>query len=259
MNPGKVVPLAVSERRRKSERAGHRPGHGLRAGRQLRQRGAHRQPAVPRRQGPARRTRTAARPIGKVGRDFTVEQAYQHARSVGLDLLAVMRTRARQPGQGEARGEGARHGERGARVHRPPEGDQRLLGPVRRGAGRGRQARALGGRHGLAADGHPGRDRVHRGSGLENLLVVVALLFSSPAVFPSTYPSKPIRMIVPLAAASAVDNAARIVAQRMARQHEGQSIVVENAAGRGRPDRRRARRQVARPTATPSAASTTAS
>ena len=32
------------------------------------------------------------RPTGKVGRDFTVEQAYQHARSVGLDLLAVMRT-----------------------------------------------------------------------------------------------------------------------------------------------------------------------
>ena len=32
------------------------------------------------------------RPIGKVGRDFTAEQAYQHARSVGLDLLAVMRT-----------------------------------------------------------------------------------------------------------------------------------------------------------------------
>jgi len=32
------------------------------------------------------------RPRGKVGRDYTVEQAYQHARSVGLDLLAVMRT-----------------------------------------------------------------------------------------------------------------------------------------------------------------------
>ena len=32
------------------------------------------------------------RPIGKVGRDFTVEQGYQHARSVGMDLLAVMRT-----------------------------------------------------------------------------------------------------------------------------------------------------------------------
>ena len=28
---------------------------------------------------------------GKVGREYTAEQAYQHARSVGLDLLAVMR------------------------------------------------------------------------------------------------------------------------------------------------------------------------
>ena len=31
------------------------------------------------------------RPAGKVGRDFTAEQAYQHARTVGMDLLAVMR------------------------------------------------------------------------------------------------------------------------------------------------------------------------
>ena len=31
------------------------------------------------------------RPQGKVGRDYTVEEAYQQARSVGLDLLAVMR------------------------------------------------------------------------------------------------------------------------------------------------------------------------
>jgi enamine deaminase RidA (YjgF/YER057c/UK114 family) len=31
------------------------------------------------------------RPSGKVGREYTVEQAYEHARSVGLDLLAVMR------------------------------------------------------------------------------------------------------------------------------------------------------------------------
>ena len=31
------------------------------------------------------------RPKGKVGRDFTAEQAYQHARTVGLDLLAVMK------------------------------------------------------------------------------------------------------------------------------------------------------------------------
>jgi enamine deaminase RidA (YjgF/YER057c/UK114 family) len=31
------------------------------------------------------------RPKGKVGREYTIEQAYQHARSVGLDLLAAMR------------------------------------------------------------------------------------------------------------------------------------------------------------------------
>jgi enamine deaminase RidA (YjgF/YER057c/UK114 family) len=34
---------------------------------------------------------TGKRPQGKVGREYTAEQAYQHARSVGLDLLAVMR------------------------------------------------------------------------------------------------------------------------------------------------------------------------
>jgi len=31
------------------------------------------------------------RPQGKVGRDYTADEAYQHARSVGMDLLAVMR------------------------------------------------------------------------------------------------------------------------------------------------------------------------
>lgn len=34
---------------------------------------------------------SGVRPSGKVGRDYTAEQAYQHARTVGLDLLAVMR------------------------------------------------------------------------------------------------------------------------------------------------------------------------
>ena len=34
---------------------------------------------------------SGVRPKGKVGREYTAEQAYQHARSVGLDLLAVMR------------------------------------------------------------------------------------------------------------------------------------------------------------------------
>jgi len=44
------------------------------------------------------------------------------------------------------------------------------------------------------------------------------------------YPNKPIRMIVPLAAGSAVDVAARIVAQKMS-STLGQAVVVENLPG----------------------------
>ena len=44
------------------------------------------------------------------------------------------------------------------------------------------------------------------------------------------YPAKPIRMIIPLAAASAVDNAARIVTQKMA-ANMGQQFVIENVPG----------------------------
>ncbi len=46
----------------------------------------------------------------------------------------------------------------------------------------------------------------------------------------SGYPNKPIRMIVPLAAGSAVDNAARIVTQRMS-INMGQQVVIENQPG----------------------------
>lgn len=44
------------------------------------------------------------------------------------------------------------------------------------------------------------------------------------------YPTKPIRMIVPLGAGSAVDVAARIVVQKMS-QNMGQAFVVENIVG----------------------------
>ena len=63
------------------------------------------------------------------------------------------------------------------------------------------------------------------------VLLAVALSASVPvALAQSAYPGKTIQMIVPLAAASAVDNAARILAQRMS-QNMGQSIVVENQPG----------------------------
>jgi enamine deaminase RidA (YjgF/YER057c/UK114 family) len=41
--------------------------------------------------GKGPRAEGGVRPSGKVGREYTVEQAYRHARSVGMDLLAVMR------------------------------------------------------------------------------------------------------------------------------------------------------------------------
>jgi tripartite-type tricarboxylate transporter receptor subunit TctC len=62
--------------------------------------------------------------------------------------------------------------------------------------------------------------------------VLTGILFSGLclAQTPGSYPNKPIRIIVPLAAGSAVDNAARIVAQKMS-QSMGQGIVIENQVG----------------------------
>ena len=61
-------------------------------------------------------------------------------------------------------------------------------------------------------------------------LAVAALLAATQAGAQHGYPGKPIRMIVPLAAASAVDNAARIVTQKMS-ANMGQQIVIENIPG----------------------------
>src|SRR5258706_8551718 len=59
---------------------------------------------------------------------------------------------------------------------------------------------------------------------------VLAPLLPALACAQQGYPNKPIKMIVPLAAASAVDNAARIVATRMSASL-GQQIVIENVPG----------------------------
>ena len=95
-------------------------------------------------------------------------------------------------------------------------------------------------------------------SALQRALIAGALLgCATLASAQSAYPTKPIHMVVPLAAGSAVDNAMRIVTQRMA-ENLGQGIVIDNQPGRpvssarsGSPNRP--------PTATPSADSTTAS
>ena len=66
---------------------------------------------------------------------------------------------------------------------------------------------------------------------LTTLLAAAALAAALPAAAQTgPYPNRPIRMIVPLAAGSAVDVAARIVAQKMSASM-GQSVVVENQPG----------------------------
>jgi len=62
------------------------------------------------------------------------------------------------------------------------------------------------------------------------LALLAGLCACSLAQAQGAWPSRPIRMIVPLAAGSAVDNAARIVVQKMG-QNLGQSIVIDNRPG----------------------------
>jgi tripartite-type tricarboxylate transporter receptor subunit TctC len=61
-------------------------------------------------------------------------------------------------------------------------------------------------------------------------LACAAALPWAGAAHAQAYPAKPIRMIVPLAAGSAVDVAARLLAAKMS-QNMGQTVVVENVVG----------------------------
>ena len=67
-------------------------------------------------------------------------------------------------------------------------------------------------------------------SALQRALIATLLGCATLASAQSAYPTKPIHMVVPLAAGSAVDNAMRIVTQRMA-ENIGQGIVIENQPG----------------------------
>src|SRR4051794_7703710 len=58
----------------------------------------------------------------------------------------------------------------------------------------------------------------------------LVLLAGTGAMAQTNYPDRPIKMIVPLAAASAVDVAARIVTQKMA-DNMGQQFVIMNQPG----------------------------
>jgi len=65
---------------------------------------------------------------------------------------------------------------------------------------------------------------------LISLVAALGMTFTSLAQAQSGYPNKPIRMILPLAVGSAVDVAARLLAQKMS-ANMGQSIVIENITG----------------------------
>lgn len=63
-----------------------------------------------------------------------------------------------------------------------------------------------------------------------NRLLLTALLALPLVALAQNYPNKPIKMIIPLATGSAVDNAARLVAQKMS-DSMGQGVVIENLPG----------------------------
>ena len=63
-----------------------------------------------------------------------------------------------------------------------------------------------------------------------SVVLAWAALAAPAAGAQAGYPSKPVLLIVPLAAGSAVDNAARVLVQKMG-ESMGQTFVVENMAG----------------------------
>ena len=66
-----------------------------------------------------------------------------------------------------------------------------------------------------------------------SLLTVVGMVLLAPgATFSQAYPTKPIRLIVPVAAGSASDIAARSLASELSKQMR-QQVVVDNRPGAG--------------------------
>jgi len=69
---------------------------------------------------------------------------------------------------------------------------------------------------------------------MHRILIALALLAAPPAQSASAqaWPSKPVRIIVPVTAGSALDLTARVIGERLAAQ-TGQTFIVENRTGAG--------------------------
>src|SRR5262249_30849772 len=96
-----------------------------------------------------------------------------------------------------------------------------------------------GGRFGKAnaPDARRGRARIKRatpgGNAMKHVLGGLALTLAAihaPFAQAQTYPERPIKLLVPLAAASAVDVVARVVGEKMGNAL-GQRLYVENMPG----------------------------
>ena len=66
--------------------------------------------------------------------------------------------------------------------------------------------------------------------GLPGLVLAGCLASSTTSAQTQTYPDRPVRLLVPLAAASAVDVVARLVSEKMS-DNLGQRLYVENQPG----------------------------
>src|SRR2546426_569973 len=161
--------LALHGRRSQSQGQEHHAPHAADATRELRRGRARRQSPVrvgPRADAHRGRQDDGARqgrqgPFDRAGRAGRARRRAEPPRD-GANA-------ARQPRQGQAHREGARHGERHRGLRRAAQGHERLLRPHGRGVRRAdRQARALGGGHGLAADADSGRDRDDRGGRVDD-------------------------------------------------------------------------------------------
>ena len=65
------------------------------------------------------------------------------------------------------------------------------------------------------------------------LIIAGSVLLSTGSALAQTYPTRPVRIVVPFPAGGSNDIVARIIAQKLSERNNGQSFLVENRGGAG--------------------------